>query len=51
MAVVIFFDAYRYANHRNVNFYHRYIIEGKDIPTEWVNDSDFETEPLPEQTQ
>jgi len=49
--VVIFFDAYPYANHRNVNFYHRYIIEGKDIPTEWVNDSDFETEPLPEQTQ
>lgn len=45
------FDAYLYANPRNVNMYHRYIIEGENIPTGWVNDSDYETEPLPEQTQ
>ena len=45
------FDAYPYMNPRNVNMYHRYIIEGENIPTGWVNDSDYETEPLPEQTQ
>ncbi len=45
------FDAYPYANDSNVNFYHRYIIEGEDIPTGWVNDSDFEEELLPEQRQ
>jgi N-sulfoglucosamine sulfohydrolase len=45
------FDVYPYANDRNVNFYQRYIIEGEEIPTGWVNDSDFEETPLPEQTQ
>lgn len=42
------FDAYRYTNVRDVNFYQRYIIEGEDIPTGWVNDSDFEKENIPE---
>ncbi|MEX0680667.1 MAG: sulfatase [Balneolales bacterium] len=41
------FDAYPYANHRNVNFYRRYILEEEDIPTEWVNESDYEAEPIP----
>jgi N-sulfoglucosamine sulfohydrolase len=45
------FDAYPYANDSNVHFYQRYIIEGEEIPTGWVNDSDFEDKPLPEQTQ
>ena len=45
------FDAYPYANQRNVNFYQRYILEGEDVPTGWVNDSDYETERLPEQKQ
>src|SRR5690625_1595566 len=42
------FDTYPYANSRNVNMYHRTIIEGEDVPTSWVNDSDYEREPLPE---
>ena len=42
------FDSYTYTNDRNVNFYQRFIIEGEEIPTSWVNDSDFETEILPE---
>lgn len=45
------FDLYRYMDETNVNFYHRYIIEGEKIPTFWVNDSDFEKKLLPEQTQ
>ena len=45
------FDAYPYADERNRNFYHRYVIEGEDLPAGWVNESDFEPEPLPEQRQ
>lgn len=45
------FDAYRYANERNVNMYYRYIIKDEDVSTGWVNDSDFEKEPLPVQQQ
>ncbi len=41
------FDAYPYANHRNVNFYRRYMLEGEYIPTGWVNESDYEDEPVP----
>ncbi|MDZ7692228.1 MAG: sulfatase [Balneolaceae bacterium] len=41
------FDGYRYMDEGNVNFYHRY-ISGEQMNTGWVNDSDFEEEPLPE---
>ena len=43
------FDAYPYVNENDANFYRRYIIEGEEIPAGWVNDSDFEEKPLPEQ--
>jgi len=43
------FDAYPYVNSNDANFYQRYIIEGEEIPAGWVNDSDFEDKPLPEQ--
>ncbi|WP_211483218.1 sulfatase family protein [Fodinibius roseus] len=46
------FDAYRYMNQANYNFYHRYMegdLEKSDAG--WVNGSDFETEPLPVQQQ
>jgi arylsulfatase A-like enzyme len=35
------FDQYLYADTNNQNFYERY-TEGEDLPTGWVNDSDFE---------
>lgn len=44
------FDAYPYAHERNRNFYHRF-MEGEEMETGWVNDSDFEPEPLPVQRQ
>ena len=45
------FDAYPYSNLRNVNFYQRFIFEGEEINTDWVNESDYEDHPLPEQRQ
>jgi N-sulfoglucosamine sulfohydrolase len=45
------FDAYPYSDRRHVNFYQRYIIEGEEMNTGWVNESDYENEPLPEQRQ
>jgi N-sulfoglucosamine sulfohydrolase len=45
------FDAYPYSNQQNVNFYQRYIIDGEKIETGWVNESDYEDYPLPEQRQ
>jgi arylsulfatase A-like enzyme len=35
------FDQYLYADTNNQNFYESY-TEGEDLPTGWVNDSDFE---------
>lgn len=40
------FDEYRYMDEGTYNFYHRY-MSGENIPAGWVNDSDFEDEPLP----
>ncbi|MFH5886415.1 sulfatase [Halalkalibaculum sp. DA3122] len=42
------FDAYRYMDEGTANFYQRYMA-GEEMNTGWVNDSDFEQEPLPEQ--
>lgn len=42
------FDAYKYMDEGTANFYHRYMA-GEDMNTGWVNDSDFEEEPLPQQ--
>ncbi len=44
------FDAYPYMDERNRNFYERF-MRGEQLNTGWVNDSDFEHEPLPEQRQ
>mgnify|MGYP005840929061 CR=1 FL=1 len=44
------FDAYRYMDESTYNFYQRYMA-GEEMNTGWVNDSDFEEEPLPEQRQ
>jgi N-sulfoglucosamine sulfohydrolase len=44
------FDAYPYAKDHNVKFYQRYIIEGEEIPSGWVNDTDFEDMSHLEQT-
>ena len=35
------FDQYLYADTKNQSFYKRY-VDGEDLPTGWVNDSDFE---------
>ncbi len=40
------FDEYRYMDEGTYNFYHRY-MSGEQMNTGWVNDSDFEEEPLP----
>lgn len=45
------FDAYPYSDVRHVNFYQRFIIEGEEINTGWVNESDYEERSLPEQRQ
>ena len=45
------FDAYPYTDLRNVNFYQRFIYEGEEFDTGWVNESDYEEHPLPEQRQ
>ncbi len=44
------FDAYPYMDEGTQNFYHRY-MEGEEMNPSWVNDSDFEDSPLPEQKQ
>lgn len=44
------FDAYPYMDLGNQNFYERY-MDGEEMNTGWVNDSDFEEELLPEQKQ
>lgn len=40
------FDGYRYMDDGTVDFYNRY-MSGEDMQSGWVNDSDFEEEPLP----
>lgn len=45
------FDAYPYSDLQNVNFYQRFIFEGEEFNTGWVNESDYEDHPLPEQRQ
>lgn len=42
------FDTYKYSDERNQGFYERYMA-GEDLPTGWVNDSDFEKEILDEE--
>jgi arylsulfatase A-like enzyme len=42
------FDSYKYMHEENRNFYFRY-MEGEEMETGWVNDTDFEKKPLPEQ--
>lgn len=42
------FESYPYMHEENRNFYFRY-MNGEEMETGWVNDSDFEKEPLPEQ--
>ncbi|MEX0647239.1 MAG: sulfatase-like hydrolase/transferase [Balneolaceae bacterium] len=44
------FDAYPYMDEGTRNFYQRF-MEGEQMNTGWVNDSDFEVKPLPEQSQ
>lgn len=44
------FEAYPYMNKGTQNFYERF-MNGEEMNTGWVNDSDFETETLPEQKQ
>lgn len=44
------FEVYPYMDKGTQNFYQRF-MNGEEMNTGWVNDSDFETEPLPEQTQ
>jgi arylsulfatase A-like enzyme len=39
------FDEYQYANENNRGFYERYMA-GEEVSHGWVNDSDFEPEPL-----
>ncbi len=44
------FDVYPYMDRANQNFYERF-MNGEEMNTGWVNDSDFEEELLPEQRQ
>lgn len=44
------FETYPYMDLGTQNFYQRF-MNGEEMNTGWVNDSDFETEPLPEQKQ
>ena len=44
------FEEYPYMDSGTQNFYQRF-MNGEEMNTGWVNDSDFETEPLPEQNQ
>ncbi|NBC64148.1 MAG: sulfatase-like hydrolase/transferase [Bacteroidetes bacterium] len=44
------FEAFPYMDRGTQNFYQRF-MNGEEMNTGWVNDSDFETEPLPEQSQ
>ena len=44
------FDVYPYMDLGTQNFYQRF-IDGEEMNTSWVNDSDFEEELLPEQRQ
>ncbi|MDX1639356.1 MAG: sulfatase [Balneolaceae bacterium] len=44
------FDDYRYMDDGTANFYHRY-MSGEQMNAGWVNEFDFEKEPLPVQRQ
>lgn len=39
------FETYEYVDTRTQNFYERY-MQGEELPAGWVNESDFEEEPL-----